>query len=217
MPDFDAFFNQHSTPMWMIDVETGIIERANPAAKTFYGFEQLEGMHINKINMLNSAQINSEIRRAAEAERNHLYFRHRLADGSIKVMGIYTDPFEIDGREVLISSLYDTSDFEASAERHYIQRVEEQIDLQTAELQAARQRTFWIAVIGTTVQLGIIALLVALLLRLRRAQRENKRLIKELSFRNRELERLSQVMAHHFQEPSRRLVSFAQQLSPAAL
>ncbi|MGM0616291.1 MAG: PAS domain-containing protein, partial [Pseudomonadota bacterium] len=212
-PDFETFFTQHSTPMWMIDVETGIIERANPAAKAFYGFEQLEGMHINKINMLNSAQINSEIRRAAEAKRNHLYFRHRLADDSVKVMGIYTDSFEVNGREVLISSLYDTSDFEASAERHYIQRVEEQVDLQTAELQASRQRTFWMAVIGTIVQLGVIAILMTLLLRLRHAQKENQRLIKELSFRNRELERLSQVMAHHFQEPSRRLVSFAQQLS----
>ncbi|XGA79716.1 ATP-binding protein [Halomonas sp. CH40] len=213
MPDFETFFTQHSTPMWMIDVETGIIERANPAARAFYGFEQLEGRHIDQINMLSPAQINAEIQLAAEAQRNHLYFRHRLADGSVKVMGVYTDPFEVEGREVLISSLYDTSDFEDSAERHYIQRMEEQVDLQTAELQASRQRTFWIAAVGTSLQLGVIGILAIILLRLRAAQRENNRLIKELSFRNRELERLSQVMAHHFQEPSRRLVSFAQQLS----
>ena len=212
-PDFATFFTQHSTPMWMIDVETGIIKRANPAAEAFYGFEPLEGMSINQINMLSAAQINREIRRAAEAQRNHLYFRHRLADGSIKVMGIYTDSFEVDGREMLISSLYDTSDFDASAERHYIQRVEEQVDLQTSALQASRQRTFWMAAIGTLVQLGVITVLITLLLRLRHTQGERQRLIQQLSFRNQELERLSKVMAHHFQEPSRRLVSFAQQLS----
>lgn len=213
MPDFETFFAQHSTPMWMINVDSGIIERANPAAEAFYGFKQLEGMPIGQINMLNSAQLNDEIRRAAEANRNHLYFRHRLADGSVKVMGIYSDRFEIDGREVLISSLYDTSDFDASAERHYIQRIEEQVDLQTAELHASRQRIFWISTLGTIFLLSVIAILIIIVLRLRVTERENKRLINELSFRNRELERLSQVMAHHFQEPSRRLVSFAQQLS----
>lgn len=213
MPDFETFFSRHSAPMWMVDVETGIIERANSSAKAFYGFEHLEGMHLNQINVLNASQIDSEIRRAAAAKANHLYFRHRLADGSVKVMGIYTVSFQVNGREVLISSLYDTSDFEASAERQYMKRVEEQVDLQMAELQAFRQRTFWMAVIGTAVQIGVIVILMTLLMRLRRTRTENQRLISELSFRNRELERLSQVMAHHFQEPSRRLVSFAQELS----
>ncbi|MGY4876833.1 sensor histidine kinase [Vreelandella aquamarina] len=212
-PDFDTFFEQHSTPMWMIAVGSGEILRANPAAKAFYGFKQLEGMNINEINMLTPEQVSTEIERTGVGERTHLYFRHRLASGDVKVMGVYTDRFDVNGRSVLISSLYDTSDFESSAERHYIQRVEEQVDLQTQQLQASRQRTFWLAVIATLMQLSVIIVLLILLLRLRRSQREKRQLIDELSFRNRELKRLSHVMAHHFQEPSRRLASFAQQLS----
>ena len=211
-PDFNTFFDTHSTPMWMIALDSGEIFRANAAAKAFYGFERLEGMNINEINMLSAQQIDAELKRAAEAERNHLYFRHRLADGSVKVMGVYTDRFNVNGRDVLISSLYDTSDFESSAERHYIERVEEQVDLQTTQLQTSRQRIFWLAVIATLLQLGVISVLIIILLRLHRSQRENRHLIDELSFRNHELQRLSHVMAHHFQEPSRRLVSFAQQL-----
>ncbi|MGS2742532.1 sensor histidine kinase [Halomonas sp. LS-001] len=210
--DFDTFFEEHSTPMWMIAVDSGEILRANAAAKSFYGFERLEGRNINEINMLSAQQINAEIKRTAETERNHLYFRHRLADGSVKVMGVYTDRFNVNGRNVLISSLYDTSDFESSAERHYIERVEEQVDLQTEQLQASRQRIFWLAAIATLLQLGVISVLIIILLRLHHSQRENRHLIDELSFRNQELQRLNHVMAHHFQEPSRRLVSFAQQL-----
>jgi signal transduction histidine kinase len=207
------FFEQHPTPMWMIAVDSGEILRANTAAQAFYGFDSLAGMNIDQINMLTPEQIEVELQQAAQTERNHLYFRHRLASGEVKVMGVYTDRFHVDGREVLVSSLYDTSDFDSSAERHYIQRVEEQVDLQTQQLQASRQRTFWLAVGATLLQLGVIAILVVILMRLRGSERENRRLIDELSFRNGELERLSHVMAHHFQEPSRRLVSFAQQLS----
>ncbi|SDM90451.1 sensor histidine kinase [Vreelandella arcis] len=213
MLDFRTFFEEHSTPMWMLSVDNGEILEANRAAEDFYGFEQLEGMHIDQINMLTPEQLEEELKRVAQAERNHLYFRHRLANGEVKVMGVYTDRYNVDGREVMISSLYDTSEFESSAERHYIERVEEQVDLQTQQLQASRQRTLWLAMGATLLQLGVIAILLVILQRLRRSQRENRRLIDELSFRNQELERLSHVMAHHFQEPSRRLVSFAQQLS----
>lgn len=213
MPDFNAFFEHHSTPMWMLSVDQGEILAANRAAEEFYGFEPLKGMNINQINMLTPKQIEDELQRAAKTERNHLYFRHRLANNDIKVMGVYTSRFIVDGREVLISSLYDTSDFESSAERHYIERVEEQVDLQTQQIQASKQRTLWLAMGATLLQFCVIAILVIILQRLRRSQQDNRRLINELSFRNRELERLSHVMAHHFQEPSRRLVSFAQQLS----
>ncbi len=213
MPDFETFFTHHSTPMWMVSVDSGEILRANLAAHEFYGFDNLEGMKVAHINMHTSEQVEQEIQQAAQAERNHLYFRHRLANGEVKVMGVYTDRFEVDGRAVLISSLYDTSNFESSAERHYIERVEEQVDLQTQQLQAARARADRLAIGASLLQFGVITVLIVILLRLRRSQRENRRLIDELSFRNKELERLSHVMAHHFQEPARRLVSFAQQLT----
>jgi len=213
---FDRFFEQHSHPMWMIDIESGEIVRANPAAERFYGYDNLAGMDVGQINMLTPEQIKQEIDLAAAAKRNHLFFRHRLANGDVKLMGVYTNRFEWRGREVLVSSLYDTSDFESAAERHYVKRVEEQVDLQTAQLQAAKDRQFWIALLAGIAQAVVITVLVVVLIRLKRSYRENHKLVGELSFRNRELERLSHVMAHHFQEPSRRLVSFSQQVSKQA-
>ncbi len=211
-PSFRDFFASHPTPMWMIEVASGDIVRANSAAQYFYGYDDLTAFNIRDINLLTSAQIDDEIERAATAERNHLFMRHRLADGSVKVMGIYTQRMDYHGREVLVSSLYDTSEFESSAERHYIARVEEQVDLQTAQLRDAKRQQAWLAWGAALAQGVAIVILLSVLARLRRAQAENRRLIAELSFRNRELERLSHAMAHHFQEPSRRLISFAQQL-----
>ena len=213
---FEAFFTEHSSPMWMIDVDTGLIINANPAAKAFYGYDQLEGMNIDQINMLTPEQIRQEIALAAQSDRNHLYFRHRLANGEVKLVGIYTNQFDWRDQQVLVSALYDTTGFEPAAERHYISRVEEQVDLQTKQLQKAKDRQFWIAVVAGVAQALVIAILVLVLVRLKRSYRENSRLVEELSFRNEELVRLSHVMAHHFQEPSRRLVSFAQQVSRQA-
>lgn len=211
-PAFDDYFTSHPAPMWMIAVDSGAIVRANPAAYAFYGYDDLEARNINEINKLSPVQIRQEIEIARAQERNHLFMRHRLADGTIKVVGIYTQPYEVEGREVLISSIYDTSEFESSAERHYIQSVEQQVDLQTAELAQARERAKWLGITATVAQALVIIILLVVLRRLRRANQEKERLVDELSFRNRELERLSHIMAHHFQEPSRRLVSFAQQL-----
>jgi len=210
---FDAFFEERSMPTLIIDVESGKILRANKAADNFYSFEQLEGMDIDALNMLTPQQIEEERRRAATSERNHLFFRHRVGNGQVKLIGVYTDHYELDGKNVLISSLYDTSDFDPVAERHYIERVQEQVDIQTAQLQNAQSRQFWLALIGGTIQAAIIAVLVVVLVRLRRSNQQNKKLLSDLSFRNHELERLGHVMAHHFQEPSRRLVSFSQQIS----
>lgn len=210
---FEAFFNQHSSPMWMINVDTGTIVNANPAAKSFYGYDDLEGMNIEQINMLTPLQIKQEIELAGQADRSHLFFRHRLANDEVKLVGIYTSRFTWQGQSVLVSALYDTSEFEPAAERHYISRVEEQVDLQTKQLQRAKDLQFWIALVAGVAQAVVIAVLILALVRLRRANRENNRLVEELSFRNEELVRLSHVMAHHFQEPSRRLVSFAQQVA----
>lgn len=211
-PSFDEYFERHSAPMWMIDTASGDIVRANAAAYAFYGYDDLEQRNIRQINLLTPTQIEEEIARARERSSNHLFMRHRLANGNVKVVGINTQRHNVDGREVLISSIYDTSEFESSAERHYIKSVEQQVDLQTAALVAAKRRTRWISLIAISAQALLIALLLFMIVRLRKAKKDNEQLIDALSHQNRDLERLGHAMAHHFQEPSRRLISFSQQL-----
>ncbi|WP_447530250.1 sensor histidine kinase [Vreelandella sp. TE19] len=210
--DFDAFFMRSPAPMWMLAVEDGDILRANPAAFEFYGYADLERMNVNQINTFTPGQVRQEIERASQQDRNHFVYRHRLADGSTKIVGVYSQPYSLNGEPVMLSSIYDMSAVDSATGRRYVETVEEQVDLQSAELSRARERARWFWIGGALAQGAVILLLALALWRLRRAQRENMRLIDELSFRNQELERLSQAMAHHFQEPSRRLVSFAHQL-----
>ncbi|CAM4031711.1 ATP-binding protein [Vreelandella rituensis] len=211
-PSFDDFFEQHPSPMWVVDPQTGEIVEANTAAKAFYGFDQLVGMQIEQINIFSLSQIKQELSAVSQDIRNHLFVRHRLASGGVKMMGVYTQEYSFDDRQLLVSSLYDASDFIGPARRHYVASVEEQVDLQTAEIQQSKELIRWLAIGASLLQGAAIVILVILVVRLKRAQKERKYLVDELSFRNKELERLSHVMAHHFQEPSRRLVSFAQRL-----
>ncbi|KGK43235.1 hypothetical protein LH51_00900 [Nitrincola sp. A-D6] len=95
---------------------------------------------------------------------------------------------------------------------HYQERLEEMVDLQLQALElekASRQRLLFTAVI---LQMLAILLLIWLSLRLFRSQKERTYLLRQQEKYNRELLRLNEIMAHHFQEPARRLVSFAQRL-----
>jgi signal transduction histidine kinase len=62
----------------------------------------------------------------------------------------------------------------------------------------------------------VIVWLVRTIRRRRRLEQERDTLLSTLQSRNQELARLGEVMAHHFQEPARRLVSFAQRLQGKA-
>ncbi|WP_447956637.1 sensor histidine kinase [Vreelandella sp. EE7] len=209
---FDEYFSHSPVPMWMVAVDDGDIVRANAAAAAFYGYADLETMNVDQINTFTPDQVRQEIERASRQARNHLIFRHRLADGSTRIVGVYSQSYRQADEDVMLSSIYDMSAMDGASKRRYIETVEQQVDLQIAELSRARERARWFWIGSALAQALVIVLLALALWRLRSAQRENVRLIDELSFRNQELERLSQAMAHHFQEPSRRLVSFAHQL-----
>jgi signal transduction histidine kinase len=77
--------------------------------------------------------------------------------------------------------------------------------------QSKRQQADFLAV-GLFVQAVVIAMLALNIRQRRRLERQHETLLTTLQARNQELFRLGEVMAHHFQEPTRRLVSFAQRL-----
>ena len=69
---------------------------------------------------------------------------------------------------------------------------------------------FWIGLLAALlIQAGVIVWLVRTIRRRRRLEQERDTLLSTLQSRNQELARLGEVMAHHFQEPARRLVRLA--------
>ncbi len=109
---FQDMFEKHGSIMLLVEVETGAIHYSNQAAAAFYGYsvEQLQSMNIQEINMLSPSEIEAERRAAALEERNYFTFPHRLANGEVRTVDVYSWPFQIEGTSMLFSIVKDVTD-----------------------------------------------------------------------------------------------------------
>ena len=111
--DFEGIFNQHKSVMLIIHPITGDIYYANQAAADFYGYylETLLMMNINQINTLSPDEVAAERLKALEEERNFFIFKHRLANGDIKTVHVYSYPITINEETYLFSIIVDQTDY----------------------------------------------------------------------------------------------------------
>jgi PAS domain S-box-containing protein len=107
-----TMFESHSAPMLLIDIKTGEIRHANAAAASFYGYsaDQLRTMKIQQINQLSQLEVSEERRLAAEQKRNHFIFRHKLANGDIRVVEVHSSPITVNNEVLLFSIVHDITD-----------------------------------------------------------------------------------------------------------
>ena len=103
-------FSKHGAPMLIIDPESGLILAGNQAAHSFYGYPELQGMMIDRINALSPQQVQEEMQKATRLRKNHFDFRHRLADGSVRDVRVYSYPIALDGRAALFSMVIDETE-----------------------------------------------------------------------------------------------------------
>lgn len=111
-PDFDSLFEQHGAIMMMIEPESGKILYVNNAALDFYGYARssFTTLGIDDINTLSTEEIAIEMRNAIDEKRNFFNFKHKLSDGTIKDVEVYSYPFIHDGKSVLFSIIHDVSE-----------------------------------------------------------------------------------------------------------
>ena len=85
---------------------------ANAAAVAFYGWsrEELQGMPVSRINILSREEILRETQAAKEARRTHFNFRHRLADGTLRNVEVYSGPVRAQGQDLLLSIIHDITE-----------------------------------------------------------------------------------------------------------
>jgi PAS domain S-box-containing protein len=94
---FRDLFHQHTAVNLLIDPANGAIVEANEAAETFYGWsrEQLRRMRIQDINTLPPDQVEAHMAKARDLQRTHFEFRHRLADGSVRDVVVFSSRIDI--------------------------------------------------------------------------------------------------------------------------
>jgi PAS domain S-box-containing protein len=127
------FENSHAT-MFIVDPLDGSLVDANPAASHFYGWsrDQLRQMKVSQINVLPAHAIQEHMARARATRCFHFEFQHRLADGSIRDVEVFSGPISIKGRQLLYSIVHDVTERK---------RAEVQVQEQIVELQRWHEAT----------------------------------------------------------------------------
>lgn len=109
---YRSLFENNHAIMLIIDPRGGAIMDVNPAAARYYGWpsDQLRQKNIGEINILSQAEIQSEMDCARREQRNYFLFQHRLADGSIRDVEVFSGPIIIQARPLLYSIVHDITD-----------------------------------------------------------------------------------------------------------
>lgn len=107
----EGLMNVHHAAILVIDPETGEILDANAAAQRRYAASRAEllSRNIGEINTLSPSEIAQRMRLAVAARRNHFEFRHRLRDGTVQEVDVYSGPILYDGKLALISFIHDAT------------------------------------------------------------------------------------------------------------
>lgn len=105
-------FQQSRAVMLIINPENGIVEDANPAACEYYGFdlEKILQKKIYDINCSEAEKVEQRLIEVRDGAVRHFQCRHRLSDGSIRDVEVFSSPFFSQGRPHLHSIIFDITD-----------------------------------------------------------------------------------------------------------
>ncbi len=105
------FKNSHSI-MLLIDPDNADIVDVNLSALSYYGFSQEEfsKKRITDINTLSEEEVFQEMEKAQKEKRKQFFFRHRLADGNIRDVEVYSGTIPVYGRNLLYSIVHDITE-----------------------------------------------------------------------------------------------------------
>jgi len=109
---FRLLFEEHKAMMYIVDPQDGVLLDVNNAAAEFYGYDRDElcGKHISIIHTFTKEQIDEARQKAAVTPQTIFTVNHRLRNGEIRSMEIYTSPIEVDGKKALFSILHDVTE-----------------------------------------------------------------------------------------------------------
>jgi len=109
---YRSLFENNHAIMLLIDPDNGAIADANAAASAYYGWslETLKKMRIDEINTLTSKRVSAEMKLANSEKRNHFFFKHRRADGTICDVEVYSGPILLEGKNLLYSIVHDITE-----------------------------------------------------------------------------------------------------------
>ncbi|NCB74538.1 MAG: PAS domain S-box protein [Clostridia bacterium] len=115
-----SMINNHEAVMLLIEPESGRIIEANKAAINFYGYDmdELLNMTTQDINTLNKEELAALRLKALYQDQKYFTFQHRLKNGEIKIVDVYSCPIEYNEKKVLFSIIFDVTKREEIAKQN---------------------------------------------------------------------------------------------------
>ncbi len=116
---YKSLFENNQAVMLIIDPDSAYIVDANAAATEYYGWsrEELLKKKISQINTLTPDEINNALQESKAQNRNHFFFKHCRADGSIRDVEVYSGPLVLAGKHLLYSIIHDIAERKLAEEQ----------------------------------------------------------------------------------------------------
>ncbi|WP_432735345.1 PAS domain S-box protein [Maridesulfovibrio sp. FT414] len=109
---FRALFENNHSVMFIIDPMTGNILDTNRAAENMYGLsrDELRSISVHSLNTLAPDEVDAAMRRAKERNQKSFIFKHKISNGAIRDVEVFSGPFQFKGQTKLISIVHDITD-----------------------------------------------------------------------------------------------------------
>lgn len=109
---YETLFEENTAILFLIEIQSGRIVHANPAAAAFYGWsvEELRQMHIQEIDTLSLEEIRVSIEASMGAGHPFYEFTHRKADGSVVEVEVYPSRVMLGGKTHSFNIVYDVTE-----------------------------------------------------------------------------------------------------------
>lgn len=135
---FRSMFECNRAIMLLIDPVNRYILDANQSALQFYKYsmEEIKAKRMDEINVLSPEKLKTEMREAV-AGKQYFKFKHRLSDGQVRWVEVYTSPINFENRKVLFSIIHDITDRHKA--ENDIRRLNEELEIRAVELETANK------------------------------------------------------------------------------
>lgn len=123
---YRAYFLSPEAIKLIMDPETGAIRDANPAAVAFYGYppERLKALRIHDINILPEGDVSAQLAVLSREGFVRRSFRHRLADGTVRDVEVFSSMVALRGERMAVSSIHDVTELRRLVElREDVERI----------------------------------------------------------------------------------------------